>query len=304
VNVRQIAIITAALAISGGAFMWMRTQAAQSSTSAAQPADANLAKIKVLVAKRDLLVGERITPDTLGWQEWPDNGATPLAFFVEAKTPDALKTFENGIVKQEMVAGEPVTDKKIQGNGSPISAMAGLLTPGMRATSIGISAESSVSGFVLPNDRVDILLIRDVEYQVKGQTRTKSVSTVIFENVRVLAIDQAVAQAEDQKAMPGATATVELTPADVQKLRLAARLGTVSLVLRGYADAAGPTLSTGTSDSALAQSLSGVSDGRSNEPEPQPPSQEALSGTPIPINPSADGQVAQASDVKVYRGGK
>jgi pilus assembly protein CpaB len=301
VKVKQIAIIGAALALSGGAFVWMKTQAGQASQTAAAPAASNISTIEVLVAKRDLLVGERITADSLAWQEWPDNGNTSVALFVKSKTPDAIKSFENGIVKQELVAGEPVTAKKIIATGAPISAMAGLLTPGMRATSIGISPTSSVAGFILPNDRVDVLLVRDVTVKVKGQDRSKTITSVILANVRVLAIDQAVAQADDQKAMPGTTATVELTPADVEKLRLATRLGDISLVLRGYADAAGPTTSSAQSDMMLAQSFGDVG---APEPEPQPPSPESLQGTPIPTNPSAQGQVTQASDVKVYRGGK
>jgi pilus assembly protein CpaB len=304
VNVRQIAIIGGALIIAGGAFMWMRSQAGSNqavATAVVQPAA--VSKTQVLVAKRDLMVGERITTDSLGWQAWPDTGATSIAFFVQSKTPDALKTFENAVVRQEMVAGEPVTDKKIVAVGATTSSMAALLTPGMRATSVAITPDSSVAGFVLPNDRVDVVLTRELQVQANGQTRARTVSSTILENVRVLAIDQSVAQAKDQKSMAGSTATVELTATDAEKLRLADKLGDISLMLRGYADSAGPTLARADSP-VMAQPL----------PEAPPKAAAVPTRTPdpapIPIlnspaSPkSAEQQSAEVSSVKVYRGGQ
>jgi pilus assembly protein CpaB len=105
-----------------------------------------------------LMVGERITTESLKWQDWPEAGAANVAFFVQSKAPDSIKAFENGVVRQEMVSGEPVTAKKIVAVDAATSSMAALLTPGMRATSVVITPDSSVAGFVLPNDRVDVVL--------------------------------------------------------------------------------------------------------------------------------------------------
>jgi pilus assembly protein CpaB len=305
VNVRQIAIIGGALIIAGGAFMWMRGQAGSNqpvSTAAIQPVAAS--KTQVLVAKRELMVGERITTDSLGWQDWPNTGTTSVAFFVQSKTPDALKSFENAIVRQEMVSGEPVTDKKIVAVGATTSSMAALLTPGMRATAVAITPDSSVAGFVLPNDRVDIVLTRELQIQANGQTRAQTVTSTILENVRILAIDQAVAQTKDQKSMAGSTATVELTATDAEKLRLADKLGDISLMLRGYADAAGPTLARVDSP-VMAQPLPEA------PPKPAPAPARPSDAAPLPI-PGAPAttpktgpqQSADASSVKVYRGGQ
>jgi pilus assembly protein CpaB len=304
VNVRQIAIIGGALIIAGGAFMWMRGQAASNqpaSTAAIQPVAAS--KTQVLVAKRDLMIGERITADSLGWQDWPETGTTSVAFFVQSKAPDALKSFENAVVRQEMVSGEPVTAKKIVAVGAATSSMAALLTPGMRATSVAITPDSSVAGFVLPNDRVDIVLTRELQIQANGQTRAQTITSTIMENVRVLAIDQSVAQVKDQKSLAGSTATVELTAADAEKLRLADKLGEISLMLRGYADAAGPTLARVDSP-VMAQPL----------PEAPPKAastqtrQADAASVPLPVgSPPAKAnplQSAEASSVKVYRGGQ
>jgi pilus assembly protein CpaB len=304
VNVRQIAIIGGALIIAGGAFVWMRGQAgATQAANAPGPVQvAAPSKNQVLVAKRDLMVGERIAPDSLGWQDWPDTGTTSVAFFVQSKAPDAIKSFENGVVRQEMVSGEPVTDKKIVAVGAATSSMAALLTPGMRAISVVITPESSVAGFVLPNDRVDVVLTRELQVQANGQTRAQTVTNTILENVRILAIDQAVAQVKDQKSIAGSTATVELTAADAEKLRLADKLGDVSLMLRGYADAAGPTLAR-LDQPVMAQALPEALPRAAKQATSAPPA-----ALPIPIPnapvPKAATQTADASGVKVYRGGQ
>ena len=303
-NVRQIAIIGGALIIAGGAFLWMRGQAGSNQAVSAAAVQSPVAsKTQVLVAKRDLMVGERITTDSLGWQDWPTTGTTSVAFFVQSKNPDALKLFENAIVRQEMVTGEPVTDKKVVAVGAATSSMAALLTPGMRATAVAITPDSGVAGFVLPNDRVDIVLTRELQVQANGQTRARTVTSTILENVRVLAIDQAVAQAKDQKSMAGSTATLELTATDAEKLRLADKLGEISLMLRGYADAAGPTLARVDSP-VMAQPLPEAA------PRAAPAPSRPNDAAPVPLPSGQLGltngiqQSADASAVKVYRGGQ
>ena len=303
-NVRQIAIIGGALIIAGGAFLWMRGQSGANQTTGTATVQAPTpSNTQVLVAKRDLMVGERITTDSLGWQDWPETGTTSVAFLVQSKNPDALKLYENAIVRQEMVTGEPVTDKKIVAVGAETSTMAALLTPGMRAIAVTITPDSSVAGFVLPNDRVDIVLTRELQIQANGQTRARTAASTILENVRVLAIDQAVAQTKDQKSMSGSTATVELTANDAEKLRMADKLGEISLMLRGYADSAGPTLAR-VDTAVMAQPLpeavprAPVAPVRPTDTPPVP--------TPSAPSVSNDGgqQSANASGVKVYRGGQ
>lgn len=306
-NVRQIGIIGGALIIAAGAFMWMRSQSSanQQIASSAKTSAPVPSKAQVLVAKKDLLVGERITTESIGWQDWPETGAANVAFFVQAKAPDSIKAFENGIVRQEMVAGEPVTAKKIVAVNAETSSMAALVTPGMRATAVVITPDSSVAGFVLPNDRVDIVLTRELQIQANGQTRSQTVSATILENVRVLAIDQSVAQVKDQKAMAGSTATVELTANDAEKLRLADKLGDISLMLRGYADAAGPTLAR-VDSAAMAQPLPEAARTNSSGTSRSPETSSAPTQMPTPISaPRAPTQSADAaSTVKVYRGGQ
>jgi pilus assembly protein CpaB len=112
--------------------------------------------------------------------------------------------------------------------------MAAILPTGMRAVSTEISPETGAGGFILPNDRVDVLLTKH-EKDPKGSTDT-IVSEIILGNVRVLAIDQAPKEKDGQNALVGRTVTLELKPEQVETLARSRQTGTLSLALRSIAD--------------------------------------------------------------------
>jgi len=133
------------------------------------------------------------------------------------------------------VAGEPIREAKLI-NAKGSGFMAAILPSGMRAVSTQISPETSAGGFILPNDRVDVILThrdREAEKQAGGEVQT---SETILSNVRVLAIDQNVQEKDGQKVVVGKTATLELSPRESETLVLAQRLGSLSLALRSITD--------------------------------------------------------------------
>jgi pilus assembly protein CpaB len=107
----------------------------------------------------------------------------------------------------------------------------------MRAISTEISPETGAGGFILPNDRVDVILSRkDREAEKSGAAETQ-VSETILVNIRILAIDQTLGEKDGQKVVIGKTATLELSPRQAETLALSRQLGTLSLALRSLADA-------------------------------------------------------------------
>jgi pilus assembly protein CpaB len=106
----------------------------------------------------------------------------------------------------------------------------------MRAVSTEISAETSAGGFILPNDHVDVILSRRDKEAEKALGVDTYISETILNNVRVLAIDQAVGEKNGQKVVVGKTATLELAPRQAEALALARQMGTLSLALRSLAD--------------------------------------------------------------------
>lgn len=240
--------------------------------------------MQVLVAKRDLVIGDKLLPADLMWRDWPNEGMNP-AFISRAnaggdgaakaasKAVEAAKTAVEGdpamlalagsVVREGMLAGEPIVQKKLVRAGEA-GVMAVALAPGMRAMAIPLSAQSAAGGFILPGDHVDVVQSRRLE---GGLMANQLVASTVMKNVRVLAIDQNNTRSQKGAAVLGATATLEVNSSQAEALVLAKMQGELTLTLRSYADAAGPAV-TG---SGPRMDMAGVSavriyrDGASND---------------------------------------
>jgi pilus assembly protein CpaB len=196
---------------------------------------AQLQTVDVLVAKSDIAVGQTLTENDMQWQTWP--AATASNSFVRRnERPDATTQLAGSIARSPFIAGEPIREPKlIKANGSGF--MAAILPQGMRAISTEISPETAAGGFVLPNDRVDVILTRRLKNPDPKATGDIVVSETILANIRVLAIDQAPKEKEGQNSVVGKTVTLELKPQQVPLLAQARQAGVLSLALRSLADA-------------------------------------------------------------------
>lgn len=188
--------------------------------------------VKVLTASSDLTLGNRLKPGLMRWREWPKSAVTS-SLVTNTGQPDAMKTFTGATVRATFVSGEPILRRKLvlKGKGGVMSA---ILPAGMRAISIKISPETGAGGFILPNDRVDVIMTR------KDPTRRASnaaISNTILKNVRVLAIDQTIEDNDTKgKVAVGKTATLELSPLQAEILSESEKMGTLSLALRSLVD--------------------------------------------------------------------
>lgn len=187
---------------------------------------------EVLVAKESLPVGSRLNADSLQWKDWPQDGVVD-GFITKSTRPDAVKDLTGSIVRLPMFAGEPVRPEKIVDSNSHI--MSSLLPAGKRAVSTEISVATGAGGFILPNDRVDVIMVK------RGDANTFNTDTVLS-NVRVLAIDQRIEETQDgKKTAVGATATLELSPQQAKILAVAQQMADkLTLALRSTADAGQP----------------------------------------------------------------
>ncbi|TPW32670.1 Flp pilus assembly protein CpaB [Pararhizobium mangrovi] len=204
---------------------------------------------KVLVAKASLPVGARLKADDLAWHDWPEDGVVD-GFYTKKERPDAIEKLKGSVVRIPMFAGEPVIREKIAGAGG--NAMASLLPQGKRAVATRISVADGAGGFILPNDRVDVIMVRR---QNEGSYATETV----LSNIRVLAIDQNMKGDPDGKnAVVGATATLQLSPKQAKILAVAQQVSDrLVLALRSTADA-GETDSGGADDLVNDQGQSGI----------------------------------------------
>jgi pilus assembly protein CpaB len=196
-------------------------------------------KVQVLVAKAAIDVGQQLSTDALEWKEWPESALLP-EYITVAAAPDAASEMSQFVARITILPGEPIREDKLVEDGQ--NYLATVLGPGMRGVSVTVDAESASGGFVMPNDRVDVMLTR-----VAGQSQ---VTDIILESVRVLAIDDRLglarseSEGEDEKDdgieifSSSAIATLELDPEQAKLIIGATTIGKLSLVLRSSADIA------------------------------------------------------------------
>jgi pilus assembly protein CpaB len=227
----RIVVLTIALGAGGVAAYLAR---GSDTPRAEAPPVAQLPTLEILIAKSDIGLGQSVKPDDLQWQTWPAAAASN-SFIRRGDNGEGMQNVIGSIARSPFIAGEPLREAKlVKANGSGF--MAAILPTGMRAVSTEISPETGAGGFILPNDRVDVILSK----RDKSPDRTGADivnSEIILSNVRVLAIDQAPKEKDGQNAVVGKTVTLELRSEQAEALARARQNGNLSLALRSIADA-------------------------------------------------------------------
>jgi pilus assembly protein CpaB len=192
---------------------------------------------EVLVAAAELPMGSGVTAEQLRWQSWP-RSALSEAMITKDTLPNGIAEIAGSVSRAPTMMGEPVRrERLIKGaNGGFMSA---ILPEGRRAVAINIvsSGAKTAGGFVLPNDRIDVIRTGRDEEAAKARQGEAFVAETILQNIRVLAIGQNVQERNGEKVIVGETATLELDPKQAELITLAQRTGELSLVLRSLADA-------------------------------------------------------------------
>ncbi|MCA1405832.1 Flp pilus assembly protein CpaB [Ensifer sp. IC3342] len=196
----------------------------------AEPVIEQAPTINVLVASKSLPVGSRLGADSIHWMAWPKDGIVD-GLITEENRPGAVEDLSGAVVRLPIFTGEPVRQEKVADPSNRI--MSSLLPAGKRAVATEITVATGAGGFILPNDRVDVIMVRKSENDGIYLTET------VLSNVRVLAIDQQVEEKDDgSKSVVGTTATLELTPDQSKVMTVAQQMAErISLALRSVADA-------------------------------------------------------------------
>ena len=231
-NRARIVVLTIAIG-AGGVAAYLASGSDSRTPPPTEPV-AQLQTVDVLVAKSDIGLGQTVTPNDMQWQTWPAATASN-SFIRRSERPDATTQLAGSIARAPFIAGEPIREPKlIKANGSGF--MAAILPPGMRAVSTEISPETGAGGFILPNDRVDVILTRREKNPDPRASGDLVISEVKLTNIRVLAIDQAPKEKDGQNTVVGKTVTLELKPVQAETLARSRQAGTLSLALRSIAD--------------------------------------------------------------------
>ena len=190
---------------------------------------------KVVIARTPLSFGSVVRAENLAVIDWPTR-IVPRGSFRSIK--DLVNKKKPRVVLRPVEANEPLLKSKVSGFGGRASLSA-VISGKMRGATIRVNDVIGVAGFVLPGDRVDVLLTRDAEGGRAGGAGASLITDVLMQNVKVLATDQNLNESKE-KASVAKAVTLEVTAVQAQKLVLAQKVGTLSLALRnGENSAAG-----------------------------------------------------------------
>lgn len=221
-------VVALALGISAALLskIWLQAQVPQPQAAVAAP---KVDMGTIVIAAKSLRFGNRLAQRSLREVEWP-NKAIPEGAF--RKITDIVNGKDRRVVLSAIEENEPVLGWKITGPGQRASLSA-LIGDGKKAVTIRVNDVLGVAGFVLPGERVDVLLTRtethDAGKEVPIQKNT--FTDVLLHNVRVLAVDQ-LADDRTEEPAPAKAITIEVDTRQAQKLVLAANVGQLALALR------------------------------------------------------------------------
>ena len=212
-NTRALVMMGVAVAVAIGAVVvaaqWINSQAGGNTN-------------KVAVAKADISLGGRVTPELVNMVDWPATSVPPGAF------TDG-KLLETRVARASILRGEPIMESKLAPPGTK-GGLSAVVADGKRAMTVRVNDVVGVAGFALPGNFVDIL-VNTQEEGAKGGNKDQAISKIVLERILVLAIAQESSRDETKPKVVNAV-TLELTPIQAEKLDLARSVGTLSLVLR------------------------------------------------------------------------
>ncbi len=213
-NTRAMVMMVVAVAVAIGAVVvaaqWINAQAGGNTN-------------KVAVAKADISLGGRVTPELVNMVDWPATSVPPGAF-------TDPKLLETRVARTSMARGEPIMESKLAPPGTT-GGLSAVVADGKRAMTVRVNDVVGVAGFALPGNFVDILVNTQEEGTKSNGNKEKPISKIVLERILVLAIAQESSRDETKPKVVNAV-TLELTPIQAEKLDLARSVGTLSLVLR------------------------------------------------------------------------
>lgn len=233
----RIALLMVAL-VTGGLAAFLATRGEAPATRIVETTQIQQeAKRQVLVASVNIGVGQRLSTSLVSWQDWPDGAVRP-EYITSDVIPDAPTQMIGTVARFEIFEGEPIREAKLVR--SDQGYLSAVIAPGMRAVSVGVTSISGAGGYIIPNDRVDI--IRTKRSSTGADTQT------ILANIKILAIGKRLGETGASAGHPDPedpqsqvfgdeeVATLELTSGQAEVIIGAASEGKLTLVLRSVAD--------------------------------------------------------------------
>jgi len=235
-KITQIVFLGVAVVAGVAAYM-MTSETRAPAPVALAPAAPKIATDNVLVAAHDISMGSQVGGGDLMWRVWP-KASVSHEMITQSAQPDALKTLDGSVARSSMVEGSTILAANLV-KGASSGLLAAILPTGHRAVAINIDSQGATTagGFIIPNDRVDVLRTsRDDDASKSGAGDAYRTDTILSD-IRVLAIGQNIQEKNNEKVVVGSNATLEVSPRQAEVLVEAQRVGQLSLSLRSVRDA-------------------------------------------------------------------
>jgi pilus assembly protein CpaB len=204
---------------------WLKAKSHKVEESAQQTVPTKL----VVVAAKDIVAGSTLEADLVKIVEWPENNLVPGSL----SDKEELK---GRVVRYPLVPGEVILESKLAPKGT-LGGLAGIINNEKRAVTVKVDEASGVAGFVMPGNRVDVMVTMD-----NNEFKEDPVTQAVLQNLLVLGRGQELNQPKDgEKPQVVPTVTLEVTPEEGERLALAAKEGNITLALRGWSKDASST---------------------------------------------------------------
>jgi pilus assembly protein CpaB len=188
-------------------------------------AEARIDTTPVVVAKADLALATALSPQQLDTVDWPTE-FLPAGYFSDPKDVD------DRVLRRALAEGEVVQELSLLPQGSA-GGLVAVIEEKRRAVSVKVDQIVGVAGFVTPGCRVDVLAtLRRLDWGSK-----QPYAKVVLQNVKVLAIDQKLEEVNNGRPELVSVVTLEVTPAEAEKLTYVSHEGKLQLALRNPEDA-------------------------------------------------------------------
>lgn len=204
---------------------WLRSQVNTNPAPVVVQEAPKAPETTIVVARQPLFYGNELTRQNVREIPWLADDLPAGTF---QKVDDLFKDQQSRIVLRTMEQNEPVLESKISGD-DRAATMSAIIPLKMRAITIRVNDIVGVAGFIIPGDRVDMLLTREGSGQ-------KLETTLMLQNVQILGIDQQASE-DQQEPRVVRSVTIAVTPAQAQKTVLASAVGKITLALRNRGDA-------------------------------------------------------------------
>lgn len=180
--------------------------------------------VPVVTASKDIVPGSILNNTILKVEQWPKDK-------VILGSVSDLKPLEGRVTRYPLFPGEIILESKLAPKGTP-GGMAGIIENDYRAVTIKVDEASGVAGFIMPGNRVDVMLTMD-----NNDFKEDPITQIALQNLLVLGKGQDIEQqktGEKPKVVP--TVTLQVTPDQGERLALAAKEGHITLALRGWTE--------------------------------------------------------------------